>query len=110
MKKQKEANKLIIKGLLALNAKKNEKDNTFELETKGGKLTVHPSNDTLYERESKITTLSCFSRFDDPEKANKILRTLCNSYTGKWNWHHWSKQFTAQTFANLVLSDIKSIV
>jgi len=113
MKKQKEANELITKGLLELGAVKVEGKSYpyvwYEIETKGGKLTVHCSSDSLYTRETRMTTISCYSMFDNLIKA-KETGMNCNPWCGKHNWCQWSQDFTAQSFADHVLNDIKRML
>ena len=69
-----------------------ETDSTYRLtlETKAGRLALHPDpNDTM-----GIGTV--FTRFDDPQGAVAILGQSVNQYSGKWN-HHYFDGWTVET-------------
>ena len=104
--KTEKANKLIVKGLLNMGAIVSIKEpffSTFLLQTKCGELKV--ILDTPRPR-SKI--LACYSIFKDVEKAKKEVN--CNPYSGKWNFCVFSKDYTAEAFAELVICSIKPIL
>ena len=102
--KTEKANKLIRTGLFSLGAKKIYADlYHFAIQTKYGELKISLSNS--FPR-SKI--LSCYSRFSDVEKAKMYVD--CNPYSGKWNWCVETKDYTPESFADLVLSSIRSIL
>jgi hypothetical protein len=103
--KAEKANKLISKGLLNLGANPLQHPffTMFSIMTKYGELQV-----TLSKPECRSQILSCYSKFKDVSTAKNYVD--CNPYSGKWNWTVWSKDHTAESFAELVLSKIRSIL
>ena len=65
--------------LLDLGAK--QEGNEFILQTRAGRLKLHPSE---YEGEEVGTV---FGRFDDPTAARQVVD--CNRFSGKWNHHYF---------------------
>lgn len=62
-----------------------ETDSTYRLtlETKAGRLALHPDpSDTM-----GIGTV--FTRFDDPQQAVALLGQSVNPHSGKWNHHYF---------------------
>jgi hypothetical protein len=71
--------------LLSLGAVQQGDD--FILQTKAGRLTLHPAEDRL----DGLGTV--FTRFDDPQAARKLVD--CNRFSGKWNqnyFHDWTTE------------------
>ena len=65
--------------LLRLAAQQEEDE--FVLETRVGRLRLHPS---VHQEEGLGTV---FGRFDAPEKARQLVD--CNRFSGKWNHHYF---------------------
>lgn len=57
-------------------------DYEFILETKAGRLKLHPTENMV----EGLGTL--FGRFDDPQAARQMV--ACNPFSGKWNFHFFS--------------------
>ena len=80
----------VIELLQSLGAVETDSTYRFTLETKAGRLTLHPDpNDTM-----GIGTV--FTRFDDPQRAVALLGQSVNQYSGKWN-HHYFDGWTVET-------------
>lgn len=73
-----------------------------QIQTKYGTLFVHVETDM----SSKIYT--CFTRFEDVEKAKKNVD--CNPYSGKWNFHLYVKDHTPENAAKNVLDRIREVI
>lgn len=103
--KAKKANDKIRRGLLNLGAKQIPSFNEckFTIETKYGELTV-----TLSTPVARDKIFSCYSRFTNVDEAKK--HTNCNPFSGKWNWCVWAKDFTPESFAEIVIKDISRIL
>jgi len=87
--RKKERQRFVAKAkalLLDLGAEQHE--DRFTLQTKAGKLTLHPC-----ENET-IGLGTVFSRFDDPQAARQLVD--CNPFSGKWN-HHYFDGWTVET-------------
>jgi hypothetical protein len=68
--------------LLSLGAKQDGGETyRFTLETKAGRLRLHPTENTT----SGPGTV--FTRFDDPDAARHLVD--CNPFSGKWNHHYF---------------------
>ena len=104
----KKANELIVKGLKELNANpiKNGEQTRWYIRTIYGMLSVCLSESNFCRGKNGV--MSCFSRFEQPELAKDHLD--CNPYSGKWNWCRWAKDFTNESFADMVINDIKKIL
>jgi hypothetical protein len=75
--------------LLSLGAKQDGGEvYRFTLETKAGRLRLHPDAD---QREGPGTLYTCF---DNPEAARQLVD--CNKFSGKWN-HHYFDGWTVDT-------------
>ena len=70
----------VKKLLLDLGAEQS--DDRFMLKTRAGRLSLRPTEDTV------------FTRFDDPKAARQFVG--CNPFSGKWN-HHYFNGWTAET-------------
>lgn len=66
--------------LLSLGAEQD--GDRFTLETKVGRLALHPTENVT---EGPGTV---FSRFDDVQAARTLVD--CNKFSGKWNFHYFS--------------------
>ena len=59
----------------------------LEIETKAGKLNI-----SVHEATKASDVFSIFCRFEDVDKANKVLSEdnsiNLNRYSGKWNFHY----------------------
>ena len=64
---------------------------TLSLDTQLGKLHVFIDPAGARERVSSI-----FTRFDDHERAKKVVD--CNPYSGKWNFHEYSSTDVFEVF------------
>jgi hypothetical protein len=60
----------------------------FTLQTKAGRLLLHPDADQL---DGLGTVFTCF---DDPQAARQLVD--CNRFSGKWN-HHYFDGWTVET-------------
>jgi hypothetical protein len=69
------------------------KGDDYILQTKAGRLVLHPSD---YEGEEVGTV---FSRFDDPEAARQLVD--CNRFSGKWNHHYFNGWTVESAIADL---------
>jgi hypothetical protein len=79
--------------LLSLGAEQQSDD--FLLQTKAGKLTIHPDP---HETEGLGTV---FARFDDPQAALKLVG--CNKFSGKWNFSYfcgWTVETAVEDYRN----------
>ena len=65
--------------LLSLGAEQN--GDNFTLQTKAGRLTLHPS------KNETIGLGTVFTRFNDPQAARQLVD--CNRFSGKWNQHYF---------------------
>ena len=65
--------------LLSLGAEQS--DDHFTLQTKAGKLTLHP------DENKTVGPGTVFTRFDDPQAARQFVD--CNPFSGKWNHHYF---------------------
>ena len=72
--------------LLSLGAIKQGED--FVLQTKAGRLTLHPEEDRL----DGLGTV--YAVFDDPKAARQLVD--CNRFCGKWNQHYF-RDWTVET-------------
>ena len=92
-------NKRVVKALQKLGAISVEKEYRYELsiETKAGLLEV-----SLHKEESPCKIYSIFSRFEDVDKANKVLTPInkenLNTYSGKFNFHYRSSDTCLEVF------------
>jgi hypothetical protein len=69
-----------------------ETDSTYRLtlETKAGRLALHPD-------QNETTGLgTVFTRFDDPQRAVALLGQSVNPHSGKWN-HHYFDAWTVKS-------------
>lgn len=69
-------------------------DYEFVLQTKAGRLTLHPTENMA----AGLGTV--FSRFDNPQAARQLVN--CNPFSGKWNFHFfsgWSVEAAIQDLA-----------
>ena len=73
--------------LLSLGAVQQGED--FILQTKAGRLTLHPEAE---KRREWLGTV--YAVFDDPQAARQLVG--CNRYCGKWN-HHYLNDWTVET-------------
>jgi hypothetical protein len=85
----------IIELLQSVGAVETDSTYRFSLETKAGRLTLHPDpNDTM-------GIGNVFTRFDDPPRAVAILGQAVNQHSGKWNHHYfdgWSVEAALADF------------
>jgi len=65
--------------LLDLGAEQHNDD--FILQTKAGRLTLHP------DENQTVGLGTVFARFDDPHQAREMMD--CNHFSGKWNSHYF---------------------
>jgi hypothetical protein len=80
----------IVQLLQSVGAVETDSTYRFSLNTKAGRLTLHPDpNDTM-----GIGTV--FTRFDAPPRAVAILGQAVNPHSGKWN-HHYFDGWTVET-------------
>lgn len=85
--------------LLDLGAKQRGDD--FTLQTKAGKLILHPDeNDT-------IGLGTVFTRFDDPQAARQLVD--CNRFSGKWNFHYFDG-WTVETAMDDLSDQLKGVL
>lgn len=110
MNKSATINKLITKELLALGAVRNEPNPfpypSFKIFTKAGSLQVSLSGDRPCR--AKYSTISVYSRFENPDAASKLVN--CNPYSGKWNWVSFACTYSAKDFVATIIQQIKSIL
>jgi hypothetical protein len=92
----------ITRLLLSLGAKQDGDDNyRFTLETKAGRLRLHPDVD---QREGPGTV---FGRFDNPEAARQLVD--CNRFSGKWN-HHYFSNWSVESAINDLCFQLKKVL
>jgi hypothetical protein len=85
--------------LLDLGAEQEE--DRFTLQTKAGRLTLHPDeNDT-------IGLGTVFTRFDDPQAARQLVD--CNRFSGKWNFHYFDG-WTAETAIDDLSDQLRTVL
>ncbi len=73
----------------------------FTLNTKAGRLLVHPDeNDTI----GLGTVFTCF---DDPRAARKLVD--CNRFSGKWNFHYFDG-WTVETAIDDLSAQLKGVL
>jgi hypothetical protein len=114
MSKFTELDKVLAKGLLALGAThstdKGLNWDIYSLSTKVGVLRVTIINYKYPQScNNKSAVLTVFSKFDSPDLAKTL--TDCNSWSGKWNFHVFAKNWTSgKAFAEYVLNRIKEIL
>lgn len=102
-------NDLISKGLLEMGAKAApEKDfgypGHYTLLTRYGLLTVSVHEPAPMRGNRAV--FSCFSCFAEFRENNPYITNYCY----KHNWHQFAKDFTPESFAELVLSDIRKLL
>jgi hypothetical protein len=85
--------------LLLLSAR--QEGDEFVLETKAGRLRLHPSAN----QEEGLGTV--FGRFDDPEAARKLVD--CNRFSGKWN-HHYFEGWTVETAIDDLAARLRKVL
>ncbi len=85
--------------LLDLGAK--QEGDEFILQTKAGRLKLHPSE---YEGEELGTV---FARFDDPQAARQFVD--CNRFSGKWN-HHYFDGWTVETAIDDLACQLQKVI
>ena len=81
----------VRKLLLSLGAEEHDDDH-FILQTKAGKLTLHPVENMGIEGPGTV-----FGRFDDPKAARQFV------VSGKWNHHYFGG-----TTVNAALADFET--
>jgi len=79
----------------------------YDVETAAGKLSVTVPRDAWGSKSGKV--YSVFSRFDDPERAS-ALGLGNNPYSGKWNFHGFSRGLDPKLIAGAVVSRIKAVM
>ena len=80
----------VIELLKTVGAVETDSTYRFTLDTKAGRLALHPD-------QNETTGLgTIFTRFDDPQRAVAILGQSVNPYSGKWN-HHYFDGWTVET-------------
>lgn len=86
-----------VKLLLDLGAKQDGGETyRFTLETKAGRLRLHPDAN---QREGPGTVFTCF---DEPALARDFVD--CNRFSGKWNFHYfdnWTVEAAIRDFSAL---------
>jgi hypothetical protein len=102
MNKQKKFYKAMQDGLTELGVVDSVKSSyPQQIQTKYGTLFIHVET----EMSSKIYT--CFTRFEDVEKAKEYVD--CNIYSGKWNFHLWVKDNKPEEIAKIILDRIRKV-
>jgi len=90
MTKQKQFLDRVAALLLDMGAEQDK--DRFTLQTKVGRLNVHPS-----EEHTGLGTV--YARFDDPKAAWELVD--CNRYSGKWNFHFFDGWTVEKAIAEL---------
>ena len=76
-------------------------EDRFTLQTKAGKLLLHPDeNDTI----GLGTVFTCF---DDPQAARQLVD--CNRFSGKWNFHYFDG-WTVETAMDDLSAQLKGVL
>ncbi len=83
----------VRKLLLSLGAEEHDDDH-FILQTKAGKLTLHPVENMGIEGPGTV-----FGRFDNPKAARQFVD--CNPFSGKWNHHYFGGTTVDAALADL---------
>ena len=73
----------------------------FILQTKAGKLTLHPS------KNETIGLGTVFTRFDDPQAARQLVD--CNPFSGKWNFHYFDG-WTVETAIDDLSAQLRTVL
>jgi hypothetical protein len=79
--------------LLSLGAEEHD-DDQFVLQTKAGRLTLHPVENVGIEGPGTV-----FGCFDDPKAARQFVD--CNPSSGKWNHHYFGGTTMEAALADL---------
>jgi hypothetical protein len=79
--------------LLSLGAIQDDGSYPFVLQTKAGRLRLHP------EQNRTEGPGTVFTRFDDPQAARQLVD--CNPFSGKWNFHYFDKWTVESALADL---------
>ena len=74
---------------LLLNLGAVQQDDDFVMQTKAGRLTLHPEAE---KRREWLGTV--YAVFDDPQAARQLVD--CNRFCGKWN-HYYLNDWTVET-------------
>ena len=86
--------------LLRLSARQEGEDE-FVLETKAGRLRLHPDS------HDDMGLGDVFGRFDAPEAARHLVD--CNPFSGKWN-HHYFDGWTIETAIDDLTSRLRKVL
>ena len=102
MTKGKHFQKLMTKGLQKMGVEEIDHHYPMRLETKAGVLRIH-----IPEQSKDIYTV--FTKFEEPDLAIGIV-SHSNPYSGKWNFHEWSRGVDPIEMANQILDTIKKTI
>ena len=99
-KKQRERFVANAKALL-LGLAARQKEDEFIMQTRVGRLTLHP----VEHGKEELGTV--FARFEDPEAAHEIVD--CNPFSGKWN-HHYFGGWTVETAISDLSAQLRMVL
>ena len=79
-------------------------DDEFILQTKAGKLTLHPTQNADTDGPGTV-----FARFDNPKAARALLPD-CNPCSGKWNHHYFGDGWTVESALDDLAFQLRRVV
>lgn len=95
----------ILEKWLLKNAIKTDHHYPWTLETKAGQLRI-----SLDEPEQRAKVLSLYTCFEDVKRGSAITDNESNPFSGKWNFHYFSKDNTPLELATVIIKQLESII
>jgi len=92
---------LVKAKLLLLQLGAQQEKDEFVLETRVGRLSLHP------DENQTIGLGTVFARFDNPDAARQLVD--CNPFSGKWNFHYFNG-WTVETAIGNLLSRLQDVL